>query len=198
MKRDKPTGFTLVELMIVVAIIGVLAALAIPAFLRYIQNSKASEAPSIMKVMATGAASYFYSDQIQGLAQPWHGTDSPGTMVGGSNKVFPGGETPFTTHTTTPSLGARQPADMDMSDPEVVAAVKMVGIIPTAETYFSYHYVPSGQGPTARLSMTACHGFKGNTDACTRAFTGHRYNVSCDVETVNVTCQTGYVDNEFD
>jgi type IV pilus assembly protein PilA len=42
--RAKQTGFTLIELMIVVAIIGILAAVAIPAFMEYMKKSKSSEA----------------------------------------------------------------------------------------------------------------------------------------------------------
>lgn len=56
--RKKTKGFTLIELMIVVAIIGILAAIAIPNFLRYQAKSKQSEAKANLGAIFTSETSY--------------------------------------------------------------------------------------------------------------------------------------------
>jgi type IV pilus assembly protein PilA len=57
-------GFTLIELMIVVAIIGLLAALAIPNFIKFQARARQSEAKSNLKAVFTGQKSY-YGDKQQ-------------------------------------------------------------------------------------------------------------------------------------
>ncbi|MFY2561403.1 type IV pilin protein [Corallococcus terminator] len=55
----KKGGFTLIELMIVVAIIGILAAIAIPNFIRFQAKSKQSEAKTNLKAIFTAQKAYF-------------------------------------------------------------------------------------------------------------------------------------------
>jgi len=57
MKGDR--GFTLIELMIVVAIIGILAAIAIPNFMTYQAKARQSEAKVNLGGIFTTATSYF-------------------------------------------------------------------------------------------------------------------------------------------
>lgn len=57
-------GFTLVELMIVVVILGILAAVAIPAFTRYIKRSKTSEATGNLSKIYQGELTYYHNASV--------------------------------------------------------------------------------------------------------------------------------------
>jgi len=76
-------GFTLIELMIVVAIIGVLAAVAIPSFLNYQLTSKRSEAYANLGALAKAQKAYFAEFNAFVSVEP-----EPGTALGfGPNSV---------------------------------------------------------------------------------------------------------------
>ena len=62
-------GFTLIELMIVVAIIGILAAIAIPNFLKFQAKSKQSEAKTNLKGIYTAETGYFGEKNTYGNFQ---------------------------------------------------------------------------------------------------------------------------------
>ena len=73
-------GFTLVELMIVVVILGILAAVAIPAFTRYVKRSKTAEATGNISKIYQGQVSYYQAAQEQStLASFVNATAMPST-----------------------------------------------------------------------------------------------------------------------
>lgn len=71
-------GFTLIELMIVVAIIGILAAIAIPNFLKFQCKSKVSEARTMLKGVYTAAVSYYGETEAWGNTYAVIGFDANG------------------------------------------------------------------------------------------------------------------------
>ncbi|MEM9175101.1 MAG: prepilin-type N-terminal cleavage/methylation domain-containing protein [Myxococcota bacterium] len=106
---NRTRGFTLVELMIVVAIIGVLASVAIPSYLNYQLTAKRSEGYANLASLAKAQKAYFaeFNDYIAVAAEP----------------SFTLGQVPTTvTRDSTP----------------INAAFSSVGWVPEGDVFFDY------------------------------------------------------------
>ncbi len=57
-------GFTLIELMIVVAIIAILAVVAVPQFTKYLRSAKAAEANEMIDLVKKGSAVYYTTPRV--------------------------------------------------------------------------------------------------------------------------------------
>ena len=66
--KNKSTGFTLIEIMIVIAIIGILAAIAIPSYTDYVIRSRTAEATSTLSDLRVRMEQYFQDNRNYGNA----------------------------------------------------------------------------------------------------------------------------------
>lgn len=126
--RQRRGGFTLVELMIVVAIIGVLAAVAIPSFENYQLTSKRTEAFANLSALAKAQKSYFaeFNEFVPSPAEP-------GTALG-----------------VNPSNTKRDKAP-------IATSFEAVGWVPDGDVYFDYDTTtPVDPGTGTCACVEAC------------------------------------------
>ncbi|MDD5258564.1 MAG: prepilin-type N-terminal cleavage/methylation domain-containing protein [bacterium] len=87
LKFKKRTGFTLVELMIVVAIIGIIAGIAVPRYISFIQRSKEANTKGNLGIIRS-AISIYYADAQHFPLVIAIDPDNPGSLDGADGYAF--------------------------------------------------------------------------------------------------------------
>lgn len=156
--RSTRRGFTLIELMIVVAILAILAVVAVPAFIKYMRRAKTAEAIEGIEKIYKGAASYFMTPKAD-----------PAAMDEMLPCQFP------ITVVATPAVGccnadgndADNDNRCDAADPDVWdnATWAALSYEQTDAHYFIYSFTSSGEGAAAEFAAIAegdldCDGVK--------------------------------------
>jgi type IV pilus assembly protein PilA len=167
-------GFTLVELMIVVAIVGILAALAIYGVRKYIANAKTAEAKNSLGQISKDASTAFEKESMAGAVM------AAGTTAG-TVRALCGSATQTVPSAGTNVQGTKYQADQGTGKDWSKDAAGNVGFSclkfsMSAPQYFLYNYVSNGDQNTATMgtnfTATANGDLNGDTVMSTFGITG--------------------------
>ena len=81
----RQNGFTLIELMVVVAIMGILASIAYPSYTNYVKQGKATEAPANLAVLKNRMEQYYQDNKTY---EDTGGLTAPCSPSAGDAKLF--------------------------------------------------------------------------------------------------------------
>ena len=187
-KLRNSKGFTLIELMIVVAIIAILAVVAVPQFTKYMRSAKAAEAFEMLDLVKKGSATYY---------------TTPRAAAGTGAKLacqFPGTVSNFTPNSETCCLSAVDSDGDDRCDTSPGswnnATWSALKFAITDAHYFIYSYASTGSQKTATFTTTANGDLDCDTTKSTFQMVVHGDPNATDAECDQVGSAAIYRDNE--
>ncbi len=144
-------GFTLIELMLVLGIIGILASVAVPAFLNGLYRARASERVAAVKTIKRALDDFFL---VKGGLPPEYG----GTLEGAPTPALP------------PSAMKRVPDFVQPGWKDIFGVAQGVGPELQGALYYSYHFVVVQDAPDHLiLDITATGDVDGDTNPSVRS-----------------------------
>lgn len=157
----KKKGFTLVELIVVIAIIGVLAAILVPTMLGYVTSSRVTSANSTAASIKNNVDSFLTACDTAGYGMlkgsannsqiaitvtggTWTVTNpTPGAFKNGSGKTW----------SNTPATGTAGASKVNVNAPESLLAIELADLFPEINTASMVIYVEGGK--TLAVAYTA-------------------------------------------
>ncbi|MEI8254343.1 MAG: prepilin-type N-terminal cleavage/methylation domain-containing protein [Deltaproteobacteria bacterium] len=139
-------GFTLIELMIVVAILGILAAVAIPAFIKYMRRAKTTEAVDKLAYLFRMSSTYFTGERGARAYNSATIADSQFPVSATLTPASPPSGTRTTDVPTTWDSATWNALSFSIADPH----------------YYAYQYDSSGSGTSSAFTARAVGNLDGD------------------------------------